>query len=291
VEKRKARGISDMESDMESEKENKAELFYSFFSPVGYRGRGENSGSEDRDSRVLPHGPIGELAPGLWHVTGTLPTPFLVPREMIVYRLPGGGLLIHSPIALSESAMTELESFGPSEIAIVPNRIHRLDIALYKKRYPRLSVICPATARPYVEEVVAVDGIAEDVLPPLGITCHEPAGIRPQELVYELSLPTGKALVFTDILFNLNAAYLRENLKAGEFLLQWLGASAIGSSGFFGITGLGRKFFMTDRDAYRRWLEALAESIPDLRVISVAHGSPIVRDCNARLREAAARLA
>ena len=47
---------------------------------------------------------------------------------------------------------------------------------------------------------------------------------------------------------------------------------------------------MKERNAYRQWLEALADSIPDLQVISVAHGSPIVKNCNSRLREAAARL-
>ncbi len=47
---------------------------------------------------------------------------------------------------------------------------------------------------------------------------------------------------------------------------------------------------MTDRNAYRLWLESLADNIPNLQVISVAHGSPIVTDCSARLREAAARL-
>ncbi|MDY7014587.1 MAG: hypothetical protein SVX43_13495 [Cyanobacteriota bacterium] len=137
---------------------------------------------------------------------------------------------------------------------------------------------------------MAVDGIAEEVLPAYGIICHQPAGIRPQELVYELPLPTGKALVFTDILFNLNKSYFQQHLPPGEFLLQWLGTSAMGSSGFFGITGLGRRFFMTERHADRQWLEALADSVPDLQVISVAHGRPIVENCNSRLREAAARL-
>jgi len=48
---------------------------------------------------------------------------------------------------------------------------------------------------------------------------------------------------------------------------------------------------MTDRDTYRKWLEELADSLPDLRVICVAHGSPITTDCNQRLQEAAKRLA
>ncbi len=47
---------------------------------------------------------------------------------------------------------------------------------------------------------------------------------------------------------------------------------------------------MTDRIAYRKWLEALADNTPSLCVISVAHGEPITANCVERLREAAARL-
>lgn len=220
----------------------------------------------------------------------TLPSYTMVPREMVLYRLADGSLLIDSAIALNEQEMAKLESLGTPKILIVPNRIHRLDAGAYKQRYPQLIVVCPAAAKFYVEQEVAVDGIAEEILPAYRIICHEPAGIRPQELVYELLLPTGKALVFTDILFNLNKSYFQQNLPTGEFLFQWLGASAIGSSGYFGITGLGKRFFMSDRNAYRQWLETLADRIPDLQVISVAHGSPIVTNCNSRLREAAARL-
>jgi hypothetical protein len=275
---------------MNQEKEDGSELFYSFFSSIKPRQHRSTSTQDEWQSHVLPHGAIEELAPNLWHVTGTLPSATMVPREMILYRLADASLLIHSAIALNETEMAKLESLGRPKILIVPNRIHRLDAGVYKQRYPKLLVVCPAAAKPYVEQVVAVDGIAEEVLKAYGIICHEPAGIRPQELVYELPLPTGKALVFTDILFNLNKSYFQQNLPASKFLFQWLGASVIGSSGFFGITGLGRQFFMSDRNAYRQWLEALADSIPELRVISVAHGSPIVADCNNRLREAAARL-
>jgi hypothetical protein len=275
---------------MNQEKGDASELFYSFFSSIKPRQHRSTSTQDEWQSHILPHGAIEELAPNLWHVTGTLPSSTIVPREMVLYRLADASLLIHSAIALNEAGMAKLESLGTPKILVVPNRIHRLDAGVYKQRYPQLIVVCPAAAKPYVEQVVAVDGIAEEVLRAYGIICHEPAGIRPQELVYELPLPTGKALVFTDILFNLNKSYLQQHLPTGEFLLQWIGASAIGSSGFFGITGLGRRFFLKDRNAYRQWLEALADGIPDLRVISVAHGSPIVADCNYRLREAAARL-
>ncbi|MEL6384625.1 MAG: hypothetical protein AAFQ89_19635 [Cyanobacteria bacterium J06626_18] len=68
-------------------------------------------------------------------------------------------------------------------------------------------------------------------------------------------------------------------------MTRWLGAG-----GYLGITALGQRFFMTDKVAYRGWLETLADSISPLRVIAVAHGEPITADCAERLREAATRL-
>lgn len=203
----------------------------------------------------------------------------------MIYRLADSRLLIHSVIALDQAGMTQLESLGTPGIMIVPNRIHRIDAGVYKQRYPELLVVAPKVAKPYVEEVVPVDAIVEELLPNYGIICHQPAGIRPQELVYELPLPNGKALIFTDILFNLTESYLVTYASRNKLILRWLGAS-----GYFGITALGKRFFMTDGVAYREWLRELADSVPSLCAISVAHGEPITTNCAERLREAAARL-
>lgn len=269
---------------MNQRKSDASELFYSFFSLVKPRQsqRSENSVSDEWLAHVLPHSPIQELAPNLWHVTGSLMT---APREMVLYKLPDSTLLIHSAIALNEAGMSQLESLGVPKILIVPNRIHKLDALVYKHRYPDILVVAPEAAKPYVEEVVRVDAVAEEFLPKQGIICHQPAGIRPQELVYQLQLTTGKALIFTDILFNLTQSYLEMYAPKTKWTFRFLGAS-----GYFGITALGKQFFMTDKSAYRQWLETLADSISNLRVISVAHGEPILNNCNQRLREAAARL-
>lgn len=255
-----------------------------FFSALAAAKPSQGVAADTWQSHVLPHSAIEALTPELWHITGILPG-VVPPREMVLYRLPNSRLLIHSAIALDEPEMQKLEAIGTPHILIVPNRIHRIDAAIYKQRYPQLTVVCPAAAKPYVEEVVAVDGTAEDVLPGYGIVCHQPAGIYDQELVYELPLSTGKALVFTDILFNLTPAYLQDTIPDRSRLFGWLGAS-----GFFGITRFGRWFFLADRQAYRQWLLSLADGIPDLRVISVAHGSPVTENCAERLRQAADRL-
>mgnify|MGYP002778735600 CR=1 FL=1 len=271
---------------MKQEKSLPSEIFYSLFSLVKpSKIPNTTTNSNEWESHALPHSPIQELAPNLWHVTGILPASGHPPREMILYKLPDSTLLIHSGIVLDEATMIQLESLGTPKIMIVPNRIHRLDARVFKQRYPELIVVAPAAAIPYVEQVVPVDATAEEFLPQYGIVCHQPTGIRPQELAYELQLPTGKALIFTDILFNLTESYLDKYAPESK-----LPVAILGASGFFGITRLGKMFYMTDRNAYRQWLESLANNITDLQVISVAHGEPIVTNCTQKLHEAAARL-
>ena len=267
---------------MTQERRDSSEVFYSFFSLIKPHRAGQDSNTDEWSAHVLPHGSIQELAPGLWHVTGTLP---VAPREMVIYKLADSGLLIHSAIALDEAGMEKLESLGKPKIMIVPNRIHKIDAGVYKRRYPELLVVTPEVAKPHVEEEVPVDATAEELLSNYEIVCHQPAGIRPQELVYELPLSMGKALIFTDILFNLTESYLNTYMPRSKLIFRLLGAS-----GYFGITALGKRFFMTDKVAYREWLQDLADSNPSLCVISVAHGEPITMNCPERLREAAARL-
>lgn len=227
---------------------------------------------------IYPHGGIEELAPGLWQVRGTLGRSPL-PRNMVIHRLSGGGLWIHSGVAMDPDGMAALEKLGAPQVLVVPNRFHRSDAPWYKARYPALQVVCPAVARARVEKMVAVDDDAEQALPGLGVTCHVPEGIKPSELAYELPLKAGRALVFTDLLFNL------EPLPGLSGRIMAL----LGSSGFFGLTRIGRWMLLKDAAAFRAWLLRLAE-LPGLEVISVAHGEPITRACRRRLTEAAGRL-
>ncbi len=42
--------------------------------------------------RIFPHGELEPIVPGLWRVVGSLAFP--LKRNMFVYRLPDGGLLL-----------------------------------------------------------------------------------------------------------------------------------------------------------------------------------------------------
>lgn len=108
---------------------------------------------------------------------------------MAIYRLPDKTLLIHSCIAVNEEVLKEILALGePSvlnfflisfilKIVIVPQGFHRLDIAVWKQKFPKCKVICPKKAQTAVEKVIKVEGFCEDILPSYGIKCISTKGI------------------------------------------------------------------------------------------------------------------
>jgi hypothetical protein len=229
---------------------------------------------------IRPHGEIEELAPGLWSVTGSLPFPLR--RNMTIYRLPDGGLLLHSVVAMNDAGMAALERLGRPELCIVPSSGHRMDAPFYRRRYPRLKMVCPADARARVEKAVPVDATCEDTLPREGVRIHPLGGIRTGELGYEVSIPGGKALLFCDLLANSDYAP-----TLGGALMRTI-TGGLGDRRL-GVARIVRLTLVRDRAATRAALGNIA-AIPDLRLISVAHGRPLRAGCGDALREAAAAL-
>lgn len=228
---------------------------------------------------ILPHGDLEELAPGLWTVQGNLPIPLL--RKMTVYRLRDGSLLLHSVIALGDEGMARLAALGRPSAMIVPNTGHRMDAPFYKARFPELRVLCPAAARAKVEEVIKVDATCEETLPALGVQVHGIDGCKSGELVYEVQIDGGSALLFCDIVGN--------NLYAPGFLGRLISRITGGVKGRLGVARIVRMFLLKDKAATRASLERLA-ALPDVRLLLPTHGHPVRQDCAGALREAAAGL-
>lgn len=234
----------------------------------------------DWNAHVAPHGPLQQLAPNLWQVTGSLARSPL-PRNMHIWRAPSGGLLIHSAVCLDAAGMHELEALGPVQWVVVPCAMHRADAKPYRDRYPDATFLCPAAARKKVEEVVAVDDLCEAVLPQLGIQIHHPMGLKPFELHLLCPLDSGEtALIVTDALFNLGA-----NPPTGlkGKMLRWMG-----SVGPLGMSRIGRWLLLKDKNEWHQYLNQLADT-PNLSILCVAHGDAIVTNVAEALRNATLR--
>jgi hypothetical protein len=231
------------------------------------------------ERKILPHGELEELVPGLWSVTGSLPIPLR--RNMTVFRLGDGTLLLHSVVAMKPDGMGKLDALGKPSVMIVPSTGHRMDATFYKERYPDMRVLAPAAARTKVEQVIPVDATCEEALPPLGMRVHPLGSLRTGEMVYELSVAGGRALMFCDALAN------RDHPPGfgGAFFANVTG----GIKGRLGVARIVKWTLIKDKAAMKREIGALAD-IPDLAVLTVGHGRPVRERCADAIREAAASI-
>ncbi len=229
--------------------------------------------------RVLPHGPLVRLDDRLWQVTGSIER-LPLPRNMLIYRLDDGGLLVHSAIALDEPGMLALAALGPVEAVVVPNGYHRLDARFYRARFPSARFVGPEGSRKRIEQVVHLDETCEAALPALGVRVHVPDGTRGLELALELPLASGAALVFCDLVF-----HVPHQPGFGGWVLKNISAS----TGFFGASRLAKMALVRDKKALAGWLRRMAER-DDLRLVAMAHGDAVAEDIPGHLRAAADRL-
>ena len=233
------------------------------------------------ENHVQPHGEILQIGAGLWQVTGALKRNPL-PRNMVVWRTPQKGLLLHSVICLNDEGMRTLDALGEVTHIVVPCEMHRADIVPYKERYPQAKILCPACARAKVEELVPVTQTLEAGLDDLGVVLHRPEGLKGFEVHLELPLEDdSRALVITDALFNLGESPPK---GFGGFIVKMLG-----SVGPLNITKIGKRLLLKDKEAFADYVAQLAE-IPHLAVVSVAHGKCIRSQPAQALKSASARI-
>lgn len=231
---------------------------------------------------VLPHGPLESLNGRLWRVQGTLAN-MPLPRNMVLWKADDGSLVVHSPVSANDEVMAQIEALGPIRTIIVPCRNHRLDAPAWGERFQEAKIVCPEAVLAPVQAVVRVDDTEQSALSALGATVYAPPGLKDAELVLEVPVEGGKALIFTDQVF-----HLREHLGGvGGFMMRYVTRS----SGFFGISGLGRLLLLRDRRPFAAWLREQAERT-DLVALTMCHGEPVLGDAiPGHLREAADRLA
>ncbi len=224
--------------------------------------------------KVYPYRPLKALAANLWQVEGTLANG--LPRNMTVYRLLDGRLLLYSVVAMDEEGMSALEKLGRPAIMVMPHDRHEMDAPFYKRRYPDLRVLAPD---PRSARSVVVDAdLAE--LGDLGIAAYPLPGTSYHEVVLELPIEGGVALCATELLSSIAGL---PGLKG--LLLRGLGPPG----GGFGVARVVRWREVIDRERVRAWLTSLADR-SDLRMVLVGHGGPVLRETRAALRRAAAQV-
>lgn len=210
--------------------------------------------------KVLNHGPLEQLAENLWRVEGALPGMSLR-RTMTVVRRHNGSILLHSPIALDEERLRELEALGPIMALVVPNAGHRLDAPAFKARYPNAALFCPRGGRAKIEEVVAVDNTYEGYVDDGTVHFENLAGVADGEGAMFVRSSDGVTVVINDVVMNMDKK---------KDLLGYLFTTVLGSAPGPRVSRLIRLLYVKDQPALRRHLERLAET-PNLRRLIVSH--------------------
>jgi len=229
---------------------------------------------------VLPHGKLQSLEDSILTVTGTVKMPVgTFERRMTVVRLKDGGLVLYSPIALDEEQMGQLEAFGTPAFLVVPGSHHRVDVKIFKDRYPVAKVVAAPGARRAVEENVTVDATETDFGDP-SVTLVTVPGTSENESALLVSVGGGTTLILNDILANVQNATGVNGVIARLF----------GFAGERPQIPLPEKLsIIDDKQALAAQFRAWAE-LPLKRIV-VSHGEPIIDDPVAVLREVSATLA
>jgi hypothetical protein len=229
---------------------------------------------------VLPHGPVERLDDALRAVEGSLPRSPM-PRRMSIARLTDGRLVFHNAVPLAEPAMAELEAWGEPAYLVVPNRLHRLDLAAWIARYPLCAVVCPPEARARVAAVVPVTGDLSKLPRDPALAVEPLGGMRSGEAALAIRSRGGAStsLLFGDAVMNL------PHLPGVQGLLL----RAIRSTGGPRVTPLARLVAVSDRRALGASLERLART-PGLARLVPSHGAIVDADAARVLGDVARRL-
>jgi len=229
----------------------------------------------------LPHGKLVALEPAILSVTGTIRLPLVnLPRRMTVARLADKRLVVFSAIALDESSMRVLDTYGTPAFLVVPSHKHRLDAKIWKARYPAMQVVTPAGSRKKVEQVVHVDTCEPNFGDPNVEFVTVPGTLR-HESALLIHTPEGSTLVLNDVIGNLRSA----PGLSGWFLrlMQFVGDEPR-------IPRPVRWSLIEDQVALRLQFLKWA-ALPRLKRILVSHGEPIDDEPAETLRDLAHYLA
>jgi hypothetical protein len=218
--------------------------------------------------RVLPHGRVKTVDERILTVEGDIPMPLgKFPRRMTVVGLGRKRSAIFSAMALDEDAMREVEAVGKPTFLVVPNGHHRLDAPAWKKRFPKLKVLCPPGAKDKVSEAVPVDS-TDDILGDETVDFIAVAGTGEAEAALIVRREGGTTLIVNDIIANVRNP-------------RGLGASIMARLFGFGVKHpqvprVVKRVTITDKKELARQFREWA-ALPNLVRIVPSHGDIISR--------------
>lgn len=202
---------------------------------------------------------------------------FRYPTRMAVMKLPGGGLFVWSPTALSEDLKREVDALGPVGCIIAPNSLHHLSIPAWKAAYPSAKLFAAPGLRKRRADIVFNDDLG-DAPAPAWAGCIDQVIVRGNAITAEVVFfhRPSNTVLFTDLL---------QHFPKGWFS-GWRGLIAKLDRMTASEPEVPQKFRVafTDRKSARAALVRIL-AWPAEKVL-MAHGAPVTTDGAAFLRRA-----
>ena len=204
--------------------------------------------------------PLQQIDTGLWCLPGRFGSRLMPGSTRMTVLAGDGGLVLHSPVAVSPGDVAAIEAIGPVAAILAPNTYHYLYLRAAAEAFPAARVLVPDGLESKIGPVPRAEAIGRAHPPAL------PGGIEhfivERHAVRECLLfhrPT-RTLVTADMLYN----YQPENGRAEKLMFRLIGCYGAPKVAFY------HRFAIRDKAAVREMVEAVRSWHP--RRIVLAHG-------------------
>lgn len=237
----------------------------------------------DRVLRLVQPSPIADFAPpprqladGLWVIDRRLSMPGgpLLPLKSTIIRLDGGGLFVHSPVALDVAVTDALRPLGPVTDLLAPNAFHHLFVPAWWAAYPQARLFAAPGLPERVPALARATPLRDgDPSPWPGIDTlvYGPIGNLAEVVVFHRATGT---LVLTDLAFNI--------VRVDGLFDRFGWRVVMGVPAHLGPSRTARMTLLRDRARVRPFVERLLAL--DVRRVVVTHGDVVEDDAAGALR-------
>lgn len=173
---------------------------------------------------------LRSLAPDLWDVERHFHRGLHIRVRMVVVRLAGGGLWLHSPVPIDDALARELADLGPVEHIVAPSCFHHEFARPAKQRYPGATLWAAPGLADKRRDVAFDRTLADDleVWRPELAALHLRGAPRINEFVFHHA--PSRTLICTDVLHNIQ----HEQARVTRWLYRALGVyRRFGQSRFY----------------------------------------------------------
>jgi hypothetical protein len=193
--------------------------------------------------------------------------------RMTVVRLAGGGLFVHSPVALDPATRRAVDALGPVRAVVAPSVFHHLHVAAWKDAYPEAHfAACPGLE--WKRPDLPFDGILGDTPHPAWREDLDQAYFsarRENEVVFFHA--RSRTLICCDALLHLST-----HPHASTRAVAWLMGNRAPGVGHL------ERFMIRDRRLARRQVRRILAW--DFDRVVLAHGEPLTGGGHAAFRDA-----